>query len=94
MNPTPIRIPFKTAFEIVWTTVAKADPEFLKLPDAKAVLSHWLLAPDVRPPLLPKIFEDENFVREIKSALADAAVRSEKNSRDNYSEEVSADNKA
>ena len=76
MKNHPIRIPFKTAFEIVWTTVGKADPDFLKHPEAKAVLSHWLLAPEIRPPLLPKIFEDENFVREIKSAIAEAAKNS------------------
>jgi hypothetical protein len=94
MKNHPIRIPFKTAFEIAWNKLEQADPAFLKHPDAKAVLSHWLLAPEIRPPLLPKVFEDDLFVFELKSALAEAAGRSEKNTRDNYSEEVSADNKA
>jgi hypothetical protein len=37
-----------------------------------------LLAPEIRPPLLPKVFEDDQFVFELKSAIAKAANNSEK----------------
>jgi hypothetical protein len=78
MTPThqTIRIPFKTAFKIAWNKLEQADPAFLKHPDAKAALSHWLLAPEIRPPLLPKVFEDDQFVFELKSAIAKAAKSS------------------
>ena len=48
----------------------KSEPAFLEKPEAKAVLSHWLFAMEIRPPLLPAhIFKDQS----ISSLIANLA---------------------
>ena len=58
MKTKPV-IPHSLVLDTLKTLVAKEHPELAKHPDFSAVISHWLLTPTVRTPLLPeKLFKD------------------------------------
>ena len=57
---------FAAALTALKTIVADDAPDLLEHPDCNAILSHWLHAPDIRPPLLPeKLYAERERIFQI-----------------------------